>query len=183
MGDSQPGIERGEAALFNQRHGAAQRWSPRAITGGLSPGRRGPGRHYAGRCLPALHLRASRPTGGGGGAMIRVLYQMARADFLERVRRYSFLLTMVFAAALVYGAYTGTISLELGEYRGVYNSAWTGSMMTLVSTVFITLSGFYIVKNTIERDQQTRVGLVLATTPISRSFYVLAKGASNFAVL
>lgn len=115
--------------------------------------------------------------------MIRVLYHLARADFLERVRRYSFLLTMIFAAGLAYAAYSGKIHLELADYRGVYNSAWVGGMMTLVSTTFITLAGFYIVKNTVQRDRQTRVGLVLATTPMSRSLYTLGKALSNFAVL
>lgn len=114
---------------------------------------------------------------------LRVLYHLARADFLERVRRYSFLLTMIFAAGLAYGAFTGKIRLELDEYRGVYNSAWVGSMMTLVSTAFITLAGFYIVKNTIQRDETTRVGLVLATTPMSKSLYTLGKALSNFVVL
>ena len=113
----------------------------------------------------------------------RALYHLARADFLERVRRYSFLLTLAFAAGLAFLTYSGTISLELGEYRGVYNSAWVGSMMTLVSTTFITLAGFYMVKNTIQRDAQTRVGLVLATTPMSKSLYTLGKALSNFAVL
>jgi hypothetical protein len=113
----------------------------------------------------------------------RVLYHLARADFLERVRRYSFLLTLAFAAGLAFLTYSGRISLELGEYRGVYNSAWVGSMMTLVTTTFISLAGFYMVKNTIQRDQQTRVGLILATTPMSKSLYTLGKSLSNFAVL
>jgi hypothetical protein len=113
----------------------------------------------------------------------RVLYHLARADFLERVRRYSFLLTLAFAAGLAYLTYIGTISLQLDEYRGVYNSAWVGSMMTLVSTAFIGVAGFYMVKNTIQRDRQTRVGLVLATTPMSKSLYTLGKALSNFAVL
>ena len=113
----------------------------------------------------------------------RVLYHLARADFLERVRRYSFLLTLAFAAGLAFLTYSGTISLQLDEYRGFYNSAWVGSMMTLVSTAFITLAGFYMVKNTIQRDRQTRVGLVLATTPVSKSLYTLGKALSNFAVL
>src|ERR1022692_1467347 len=56
-------------------------------------------------------------------------------------------------------------------------------MMTLVSTAFISMAGFYMVKNTIQRDQQTRVGLVLATTPMSKSLYTLGKALSNFAVL
>jgi len=114
---------------------------------------------------------------------LRVLYHLARADFLERVRRYSFLLILAFAVALAYGAFTGMITLQLDQYRGVYNSAWVGSMMTLVGTAFITLAGFYMIKNTVERDQQTRVGLVLATTPMRKSVYTLGKALSNFAVL
>jgi hypothetical protein len=113
----------------------------------------------------------------------RVLYHMVRADFLERVRRYSFLLTLAFAAYLAWGAATGLIVLRLGEYRGVFNSAWLGSMMTLVSTLFVSLVGFYIVKNAILRDEQTRVGRILASTPMSRGFYTLAKTLSNFTVL
>lgn len=114
---------------------------------------------------------------------VRVLYHLARADFLERVRRYSFLLTLAFAAGLAFLTYSGKISVELGEYRGVYNSAWVGGMMTLVTTTFITLAGFYMVKNTVQRDRQTRVGLVLATTPMSRGLYTMGKALSNFAVL
>jgi hypothetical protein len=113
----------------------------------------------------------------------RILYHMVRADFLERVRRYSFLLTLGFAAYLAWGSASGLIVLRLGEYRGVFNSAWVGSMMTLVSTFFISLVGFWIVKNAILRDEQTRVGRILASTPMSRVFYTLAKALSNFAVL
>jgi len=111
------------------------------------------------------------------------LYHMVKADFLERVRRYSFLLTLGFAVYLGYEAGTGGIVLRLEQYQGVLNSAWCGSMMTLVSTLFLTLVGFYIVKNSLLRDEQTRVGRILAATPMTKSFYTLAKAVSNFAVL
>jgi len=114
---------------------------------------------------------------------MRVVYHLARADFLERVRRYSFLLILAFAAGLAFLTYTGGITLQLDRYRGIYNSAWVGSMMTVVCTAFITLAGFYMVKNAIERDGQTRVGLVLASTSMSKSAYTLGKALSNFAVL
>jgi hypothetical protein len=113
----------------------------------------------------------------------RVLYHLVRADFLERTRRYSFLLTLAGAAYLSYTVFTGRTVLSLDEYRGIYNSAWVGSMMTLVATTFLTLAGFYVVKNSVLRDQQTRVGQILATTPMSKTFYTLAKALSNFAVL
>ena len=113
----------------------------------------------------------------------RVLYHMIRADFLERVRRYSFLLTLAFAVYLGYAAFAGHIVLRLDDYRGIHNSAWLGSLMALVGGTFLSLVGFYIVKNSIQRDQDTRVGRILATTPMSKCFYTLAKSASNFAVL
>lgn len=113
----------------------------------------------------------------------RSLYHMVRADFLERVRRYSFLLTMGFSVYLGYAVYSGQMVLRLDEYRGVDNSAWLGSVIGLVGSVWLSLVGFYIVKNAIQRDRQTRVGQILASTPISKSFYTFGKALSNFAVL
>ena len=39
--------------------------------------------------------------------MIRAIFHIARGDFLERVRRYSFLVTLLFAVYLGYAAATG----------------------------------------------------------------------------
>ena len=113
----------------------------------------------------------------------RALYHTVRADFLERVRRYSFLLTLGFSVYLGYTVYAGQVTLRLANYSGVNNSAWLGSVIGLVGSVWLTLIGFYVVKNSIQRDRQTRVGQILATTPISKSFYTLAKTLSNFVVL
>jgi putative Mn2+ efflux pump MntP len=79
--------------------------------------------------------------------------------------------------------YSGQINMQLGSYHGVANSAWLGSVMGLVSAVFLSLIGFYVVKNTIQRDRETRVGRILAATPVNRSFYTLSKALSNLAVL
>ena len=113
----------------------------------------------------------------------RALYHMVRADFLERVRRYSFLLTLGLSVYLGYAVYSGQMVLQLDKYRGVDNSAWLGSVIGLVGSTWLSLIGFYIVKNAIQRDRQTRVGQILATTPIGKSFYTLSKTLSNFAVL
>ena len=40
-----------------------------------------------------------------------------------------------------------------------------------------------MVKNSVQRDTETRVGQILAATPMRKSFYTLAKTISNFAVL
>jgi len=114
---------------------------------------------------------------------VYVLYHLARADFLERVRRYSFLLTLVGAVYLGYAVIAGDFTLRFASYRGVNNSAWVGLQMAMVSALFLSLGGFYVVKNTVDRDLQTRVGQILASTPIGRLDYVLGKALSNFAVL
>ncbi len=113
----------------------------------------------------------------------RILYHLARADFLERVRRYSFLVTLAASIYLGWAANAGYVQLNLDKYRGIYNSAWVGILMTLSTTLFVSLVGFYVVKNAIERDRQTKVGQILAATPLSRFEYCLGKWASNFAVL
>jgi hypothetical protein len=114
---------------------------------------------------------------------IRAIYHIARADFLERVRRYSFLVTLLFAVYLGYAAGTGKVALRLGDYRGIYTSAWIGVNMAMVASCFISLVGFYVVKNAIERDRATRVGEILAATPLTRTIYLLGKWLSNTAIL
>jgi hypothetical protein len=113
----------------------------------------------------------------------RILYHLARADFLERVRRYSFLLTMGISIYLGYAASTGQLAMRINDSRGIFNSAWIGSQMALISATFLSLAGFYVVKNTIERDRLTRVGEILASTPMSKTLYVIGKAISNFLVL
>jgi hypothetical protein len=114
---------------------------------------------------------------------LRALYHLARADFLERVRRYSFLLMLAAMVYLGFAINRGDFYLSLDGYRGVLNSAWVGGMMTASATFVLTLFGFFLVNNTIKRDIQTGVGQIIATTPISQPIYLLGKWLSNWAVL
>jgi ABC-type transport system involved in multi-copper enzyme maturation permease subunit len=117
----------------------------------------------------------------------RALFHLTRADLLERIRRYSFLLVLVsavFAGFLsVPQVGAGYRVLQVGTQRGVYDSAWIGLMFGLIAALHLPLVGFYLVKNAVERDRQTGVGEIIATTPISKPVYVLGKWLSNLAVL
>jgi hypothetical protein len=108
---------------------------------------------------------------------------MVKADFKERARRTSFLVTLAFTVYVGYETFAGGIVINLDKYRGVYNSAWVGALMGTVTSCFLSLVGFYIVKGSIERDEQTRVGRILAATPMTKTFYTVAKALGNFAVL
>jgi len=113
----------------------------------------------------------------------RTILAIARADFLERVRRYSFLITLLFAVYLGYATARGQLSLQLDEYRGVYTSGWIGTLVALTTGCFVSLVGFYIVKNSVDRDRSTGVGQILAATPLAKPVYAFGKFLSNFAVL
>ena len=114
---------------------------------------------------------------------VRVIYHLARADFYERVRNYRFLVVLGLTVFLGYQVAIGNMTLSLGGYRGEFNSAWVGAMVSLVATFFLGWFGFYVVKGSVARDRQTGVGQIMATTPLTRPLYMLGKWLSNLAVL
>lgn len=115
---------------------------------------------------------------------LRVLYHLARADFLERIRRYSFLIMLGLVVWIGYLSASGQFPMWVTpDYVGITNSAWAGGIMTVTVTTLLTFVGFYIVKGSVNRDYITGVGQIMATTPLSRSAYMLGKWLSNFAVL
>jgi ABC-type transport system involved in multi-copper enzyme maturation permease subunit len=118
---------------------------------------------------------------------LRSIYHLARADFLERTRRYSFLITLGLILFLAYSYVpsrdAGYITLAVDGARGVYNSAWVGSLVAILTGLILPLLGFYLVKNAVARDSQTGVGQIMATTPLTRPVYTLGKWLSNVAVL
>ncbi|MBK8903967.1 MAG: hypothetical protein IPM53_22485 [Anaerolineaceae bacterium] len=113
----------------------------------------------------------------------RITYHIARADFLERVRRYSFLITLGSVVFVGYQVAIGNLNMQAGDYRGEYNSAWVGSMMAIIASFFLGWFGFYLVKGSIARDRQTSVGQIMAATSLTRPLYTFGKWLSNLAVL
>ena len=83
----------------------------------------------------------------------RTLYHLARADLLERTRRYSFLVTIGLTTYIIYlylpPLQAPYLTFGLGDYRGVYNSAWVGSIVAVLCSALLTLPAFYLVKGAI----------------------------------
>ena len=118
---------------------------------------------------------------------IRVLYHVARADFLERVRGYTFLIVLGVMIAVAYlfvpAAGASYVTIDLDGYRGVYNSAWIGASVAFLTAGYLGFGFFLVAKGSISRDRDTGVGQIIATTPISKPFYIFGKWLSNLAVL
>ncbi|MEC0247975.1 Tat pathway signal protein [Paenibacillus chitinolyticus] len=117
----------------------------------------------------------------------KITYQVALADFLERTRRFSFLVTLgltILAAYLfVPPSDAGYVTLYFEEFRGIYNSAWVGGTTAVSTSLFLSFFGFFLVRNGIERDKRTRVGQIIEGSSLKKSHYLLGKALSNFLVL
>jgi hypothetical protein len=118
---------------------------------------------------------------------LRVLYHIVRADFYERFRRYNVLiiigLTIFLTILYLPPQGVGRLSFNVDGYRGIYNSAWVGATVTVLTVVFMSLPGFYLVKNAISRDERTGVGQIIATTSLSKFQYIFGKVISNWVFL
>lgn len=110
-----------------------------------------------------------------------------RADYLQRLRGPKFgliLLSFAFFAFLIFpGANAGYSTIDLYGYRGLYNSAWMGDTLALVSSMFLPLFGFYLFKNAIALDRKSKVDILLKSSPLKRHNYILGKWFSNVLLL
>lgn len=127
------------------------------------------------------------PKGGCDLRQLRTLYHLAKADLLERTRSYGFLvtlgLTLYVACFFIPPNHSSYSTMQIGGHRALYNSAYLGALMSLLISPFLSLAGFYLVKNAIDRDIRTGVGQILAATSVSKPLYTVGKALSNFAVL
>ena len=74
-------------------------------------------------------------------------------------------------------------SFVVASHRGYYNSPWVGTLYGVTAAILLSLIGFYLVKNSISRDYETRVGQIIATTPLRKIIYMAGKWFSNMLVL
>ncbi|MBV8491248.1 MAG: hypothetical protein JO199_12030 [Candidatus Eremiobacteraeota bacterium] len=118
---------------------------------------------------------------------LHAVYQLARADFLERARTFGYLatigITLWLGSLCAPASSANYVIFSIDHYRGFYNSAWMGVVFTVLITTWLSLIGFYLVKSAVTRDRSTRVGEIIAATSVGKFEYILGKTLSNFAVL
>lgn len=113
----------------------------------------------------------------------RTILELARGDFLERSRRYSFLLTLGAAACLAYTVHAGWWLVRIGDVAPAPGPARLGMLVGVATGTMLSLVGFYVVRGSVERDRRTGVGPILAAAQATRLQYAAAKFAGNLAVL
>ncbi len=136
--------------------------------------------------LPAVAAapeRARRPRSGA----LSVLARVAWADVLERTRRPGFLVSLLVMMWLAHGMLppqgAGYRTFVINEaFRPAYGSAWVGTLVALLSSLYFCMVGFYLVKGSVEHDRRTGVGQILAAARVGRVEYVAAKALSHLLV-
>ena len=118
--------------------------------------------------------------------MNRIL-TLLKYDYLQRVRSYNFLIillvSLVFASLLIPEAEAVYSTVSIGDYLGHYNSAWIAYVTAVMSSVFISMLGYYIINSSIRTDQNNRLGQLVAATDISNFHYLIVKFLGNSLIL
>ena len=118
---------------------------------------------------------------------MKTFFTIIKYDYLQRTRSYAFLITLCLSIALAYSFVpepdANYYTIRIGDYQGVYNSAWFGYVTAIMSSMFLSLIGFYLINNSIHNDIKTKVGHIVAATSIRNFNYLFSKLISNFLVL
>lgn len=117
----------------------------------------------------------------------RVLAAFIATDVLVRFRRLS---TFVLLAVMIGVAWawipdpaSGRALIVINDQRALYTAGTIGMATASVATLFVGLFGFYAVSNAVNRDLRTRVGQMLASTPLASGTYLFGRFLGNLAYL
>ncbi len=119
---------------------------------------------------------------------VRRVIATVKADLLIRFRRLSTLVVFLVLNLLAYLSIpdpaTGYAVLVVEDSRrALYNSAAIGMATAMLASIFIGLTGFYVISNAIGRDISSRCGFVIASTTVRGGEYLFAKLLGNLVFL
>jgi hypothetical protein len=81
---------------------------------------------------------------------------------------------------------SATLTWTLADGRiqsPVYTAGYVGFGVAVLSCIFLSLGGFYLVAGSVRRDRQSNVGAILAATPLSKTAYLGGKLAAHLVYL
>jgi len=114
---------------------------------------------------------------------MRRVVAIAAADARIRFRRTSTVVLFLLLSGIAYfwvpDPSTGRALMMIAGRRAIYNSAAIAMATALLGAVFVGLAGFYVVSNAVARDARSRVGSILAATPLRSGEYIAGKFLGN----
>ena len=118
---------------------------------------------------------------------MKQLLILIKYDYLQRTRSYTFLITLCATIAIGYtfvpSPDANYSTIRIANYVGEYNSAWFGYVTAIMTSLFLSLIGFYLVNGTIRTDSLTKVGQIVAATRVTNFKYLGIKVITNYMIL
>ncbi|WP_448568840.1 hypothetical protein [Thalassotalea ganghwensis] len=115
------------------------------------------------------------------------IFQCIQADFKQRTRQNSFVVTLMAMSVLTLLFFPSPDSqyqtLVINGYRGIYNSAWLGASLAMLNVLFLPLICFYLIKNALELDRKSMTGELIAATSVTKLNFLIAKWFTNVLIL
>ena len=115
------------------------------------------------------------------------MFTIVKANLIKQIRSHKFIWMLAVVAVLgvlcVPPVDANYSVVCIGGLRGIYNSAWLGAVAAIISCVAIWIPGFYWLRSEISEDRSLRIGDMLASSPISKSRYIIGKALANMIVL
>lgn len=117
------------------------------------------------------------------------IWSVAKADFKERTRRFSFLVLCVlsiFAAFLFVpdpDAEMTSIAVDVQYFSQAANWTWIPMASALCTGVLLPVTGFFYLRNALCLDRKTGVADLIDTSPVGRIRYLFGKYLSNLLIL
>lgn len=115
------------------------------------------------------------------------IFAIIKYTLLKQIRSTSYLLVVVLSIFLAFlcvpGINEGYQIFYLGGVRGIYNSAWLGSIAAMLPVILLWLPGFYLLRSQISEDARLKIGQSIASSPVRKIQYIGSKFLSNFVVL
>lgn len=118
-----------------------------------------------------------------------IIYQVMKADLLERVRRSSFLAMCVFAMFLAFFSVPDveaplvSICMEPGIFSQGSNPSWIPIAIALSGGVLFPMIGLSFVKNNISMDRESGLLYCLQSMNMKKGNYIIGKFLSNLSML
>ncbi len=118
-----------------------------------------------------------------------IIYQVMKADLLERVRRSSFLAMCVFAMFLAFFSVPDveaplvSICMEPGIFSQGSNPSWIPIAIALCGGVLFPMIGLSFVKNNISMDRDSGLLYGLQSMNMKKGNYIIGKFLSNLSML
>ena len=116
-------------------------------------------------------------------AFWRLVADVAHTEMILRLRRFStvimVLLVLIGGFYMVPDPASGMTVISSQNQRVQYNSIAVAIGGASLATLLISLAGFYLVSNSLSRDVRTRMGAIMAATPVSNTGLLLGKWLGN----